>query len=150
MNRAQLATGTLTILFSVSVYPANPFFDMTNDKPVSAKFRGAEWGDDVGEEDIPLTARVATTRIAKMSWGSIFKIEFTDLKSRAEKQREIRPAYFVVTEDRIALLNEEDNDAAAKKISAMDTAPELEANDVYGITSGHFEHQEGEWKPQSN
>ena len=143
-----LRTATLNTLMLTlaSVYPANPFLDAKDDKPVSAKFRGTEWSDDIGEEDIPLTARAVTTRIAKMLWGSIFKIEFTDLKSRAEKQREIRPDYFIVTDDRIVLLNEQDNDAAAKKISAMDKAPEFDANDVYGITSGHSEHQEGEWK----
>jgi len=51
-----------------------------------------------------------------------------------------------VTDDRIVLLNEEDNDAAAKKISALDKPPEFEPNDIYGITSGSFEHQEGQWK----
>ena len=117
-----------------------------NINPVSASFRGTEWSDDIGEEDIPLTARVVTTRIAKMPWGAIFKIEFTDLKSRADKQREIRPDYFIVTDDRIVLLNEEDNDAAAKKISALDRPPEFGPNDIYGIPSGSFEHQEGEWK----
>jgi hypothetical protein len=81
-----------------------------------------------------------------MPWGAIFKLEFTDLKSRAGKQREIRPEYFIVTDDRIVLLNEEDNDAAAKKISALDKPPDFEPNDIYGITSGSFEHQEGEWK----
>jgi len=89
---------------------------------------------------------VKTTRIAKMPWGAIFKIEYTDLKSRAEKQREIRPDYFIVTDNRIVLLNEEDNDAAAKKISAIDKSPEFQPNDIYGITSGTFEHQEGNWK----
>ena len=81
-----------------------------------------------------------------MPWGSIFKIEFTDLKSRAEKQREIRPDYFIVTDDRIVLLNEEDNDAAAKKISAMDKPPTFEPTDIYGIMTDSFDHQEGEWK----
>src|SRR5262249_46876756 len=132
--------------FPVSDYAANPFLDASNDQPLSAKFRGTEWSDDIGEEDIPLTARVVTTRIAKMPWSAIFKIEFTDLKSRADKQREIRPDYFVVTDDRIVLLNEEDNDAAAKKISALDKPLEFEPNNIYGVTSGSFEHQEGEWK----
>ena len=136
----------MTTLIPVSGYAANPFLNTPDDKPVSAKFRGTEWSDDIGEQDIPLTARVVTTRVAKMPWGAIFKIEFTDLKSRAEKQREIRPDYFIVTDNRIVLLNEEDNDAAAKKISALDKPPEFEPNDIYGITSGSFEHQEGEWK----
>ena len=105
-----------------------------------------EWGDEIGQKEIPLSARVVTTRLAEMPWGAIFKVEFRDLKSRAEKQREIRPDYFIVTDDRIVLLNEEDNDAAAKKISALDKPPEFEPNDIYGITSGSFEHQEGEWK----
>lgn len=139
-------TTVITILFSVAAYAANPFLDASNDQPISAKFRGAEWGDDIKEHDISLTARVVITRIAKMPWGAIFKIDFTDLKSDAEKQREIRPDYFIVTDDRIVLLNEEDNDAAVKKISALDKPPDFEPNDVYGITAGSFEHQEGEWK----
>jgi hypothetical protein len=133
-------------LFPVLGYAANPFLDALNDQPVSAKFRGTEWSDDIGEQDIPLTARVVTTRIAKMLWGAIFKVEFTDLKSRVEKQREIRPDYFVVTNDRIVLLNEEDNAAATKKISTLDKPPEFEPNDIYGITSGSFEHRQEEWK----
>ena len=51
-----------------------------------------------------------------------------------------------MTDDRIVLLNEEDNDAAATKISALDNPPEFEPNDIYGITTGSFEHQEAEWK----
>jgi hypothetical protein len=134
------------MLIPVLGYAANPFLEAKDDKPVSAKFRGIEWGDDIGEQDIAFAARVVTTRTAKMPWGAIFKIEFTNLKSHAEKQREIRPDYFIVTDNRIALLNEEDNDAAAKRISALDKPPEFEPNDIYGITSGSFEHQEAEWK----
>jgi hypothetical protein len=146
MNCGRLTVIIMVILFSVSSHAANAFLDAPNDQPVSVKFRGLEWSDDIGSKDIPLTATVVTTRLAKMNWGAIFKIEFTDLKSRAEKQREIRPDYFIVTDDRIVLLNEEDNDAAAKKISTLDTPPEFEPNDIYGITNGNFEHQEGEWK----
>jgi hypothetical protein len=133
-------------LFPILSYAANAFLDASNDQPISAKFRGTEWSDDIGEKDIPLIARVVTTRMAKMPWGAIFKVEFTDLKSRADKPREIRPDYFMVTDDRIVLLNEEDNDAAAKKISTLDRPPEFEPNDIYGIITGSFEHQEGEWK----
>jgi hypothetical protein len=136
----------MVIFFSVSTYAANPFLDAPNDQPVSAKFSGTEWSDDIGDQDIPLTARVVTTRIAKMPWGAIFKMEFTDLESRADKPREIRPDYFIVTDDLIVLLNEEDNDDDAKKISTLDKPPDFEPNDIYGITSGSFEHQEGEWK----
>ena len=136
----------MMLLIPASRYAANPFLARPDDKPVAAKFRGAEWNDDNEEQDIPLIARMVTTRIAKMPWAAIFKIEFTHLKSRAEKQREIRPDYFIVTDDRIVVLNEEDNDGAAKKISTVDKPPEFEPNDIYGVTSGTFQHQEGEWK----
>ena len=140
----------MTMLIPVSGYAANPFLDTPADERVSAKFRGTEWGDDIGEQEIPLTARVVTTRIAKMPWGAIFKIEFTDLKSRAEKQREIRPDCFVVTDNRIVLLNEEDNNTAAKKISTLDKPPNFEPNDIYGITAAASNIRKESGKPQSN
>ena len=136
---------TMSIFLSVSAYATNPFLDAPDDKPVSAKFRGTEWSDDNSNQEIPLTARVIATRLAKMSWGAIFKIEFTDLKSRASKKREIPPDYFIVTDDRIVLLNEEDNDAAVKRISAMDKAPTSEEADVRGITSGKLDHEDAPW-----
>src|SRR6266436_88401 len=142
----RVATLTMSMLLPVSAFAVNPFLDAKDDKPVSAKFRGAEWGDEIQQDEIPLTAQVVTTRVAKMLWGAIFKIEFTDLKSSAPQKREIRPDYFIVTDNRIVLLNDEDNATAATKISAMDKPPEFEPNDIYGITSGSFEHQEEEWK----
>jgi hypothetical protein len=145
MNRRRIATVTLLVLLPVSAYPANPFLDAPDDKPLSAKFRGTEWGDEIQQEEIPLTARVITTRVAKMQWGAIFKIEFVDLKSRAPKKREIQPDYFIVTDDRIVLLNEEDNDVAVKKISALDKPPTFEEGDVRGITGGKLNHEEGPW-----
>ena len=145
MNRNRIVTIAVSILLPLSGYAANPFLDAKDDKPVSAKFRGTEWGDEIQQEEIPLTTRVVTTRIAKMPWGAIFKIEFTDLKSRAPKKREIRADYFIVTDDRIVLLNEEDNEAAVKKISAMEKAPTFENGDVRGITSGKLNYEDGPW-----
>ncbi len=139
-----------SILVPVFASAANPFLEAKDDKPVSVKFRGTEWSDEIGRDEIPLTARVVTTRIAKMPWGAIFKIEFADLKSRAEKRREIRPDYFIVTDDRIVLLNEEDNEDAAKKISTMDNPPTFEDGDVRGITSGKLDHEEGPWTTTIN
>jgi hypothetical protein len=139
----------MATLLSVSCFAANPFLDAKDDKPVSAKFRGTEWNDEFQEHEIPheipLTARLITTRLAKMPWGAIFKIEFMDLKSRARKKHVIPPLYFIVTDDRIVLLNEEDNDAAVKKISAMDKAPTFEDGDVRGITSGKLNYEDGPW-----
>jgi hypothetical protein len=146
VNCGRLIITIIPSLLSVASYAVNPFLNTPNDQPLSVKFRGTEWSEDIGDREIPLTAQVTIARIAKMPWGAIFKIEYTDLKSRAEKQREIRPDYFIVTGDQIVLLNEEDNDAAAKKISALDKPPEFQPNDIYGIISGNFEHQEGNWK----
>jgi hypothetical protein len=137
---------TIASLLSVSAFAANPFLDAKDDKPVSGKFRGTEWGDEIQQDEIPLTARVVTTCIAKMPWGAIFKIEFTDLKSRAKKRREIRPEYFIVSDDRIVLLNEENNEAAVKRISTLDKPPEFEPGEIYGITRGSFDHEDGLWK----
>src|SRR5215469_17363891 len=89
MNRCGIATMVASMFLTLSGYAANPFLDAKDDKPVSAKFSGTEWGDEIQQEEIPLTARVVTTRLAKMPWGAIFKIEFTDLKSSAPQKREI-------------------------------------------------------------
>src|SRR6266567_9139423 len=146
MNSCRIAIFTMSTLLPVCVYAANPFLNAQDDKPVSTKFRGTEWGDEIQQDEIPLTARVVTTRLAKMPWGAIFKIEFTDLQSRAPQKREIRPDYFIVTDDRIVLLNEENNEAAVKKISAMDKPPEFEPAEVYGISKGSFSQEDGLWK----
>jgi hypothetical protein len=146
MNWCQIVTIMISVLLPAFVGAANPFLNAPDDTPVSAKFRGTEWGDEIQQDEIPLTAQVVTTRVAKMPWGAIFKIEFTDLKSSAPQKREIRPDYFIVTDDRIVLLNEEDNEAAVKKISALDKPPEFEPGDVYGITTGKFGHEDGLWK----
>src|SRR5262245_6422769 len=146
MNGCRIATVMISILLPSFSHAANPFLDASSDKPVSARFRGTEWGDEIQQDEIPLTARVVTTRLAEMPWGEIFKIEFTELESRAPQKREIRPDYFIVTDDRIVLLNEEDNEAAVKKISALDKSPEFEPGDVYGITTGKFSHEDGLWK----
>src|SRR5437773_7152824 len=106
MRGCKIMTVAMSILLPASAHAANPFLDSPDDKPVSAKFRGTEWGDKIDEGEIALTARAITTRIAKMSWGAMFKIEFTDLKSRAPESRKMSPDYFIVTDNQIALLNE--------------------------------------------
>jgi hypothetical protein len=146
MNWCRIETITISILLPASVYAANPFLSAPDNKPVSAKFRGTEWGDEIQQDEIPLTARVVTTRVARMPWGAIFKIEFTDPKSSAPQKREIRPDYFIATDDRVVLLNEEDNEAAVKKISALDKPPEFEPGDIYGTAAGKFSHEDDLWK----
>ena len=146
MSSRRIATVIALILLPALTQGANPFLSASDDKPVSAKFRGSEWGDEIQQDEIPLTARVITTRLASMPWGAIFKIEFADLDSNAPQKREIRPDYFIVTDDRIVLLNEEDNEAAVKKISALEKQPEFDPGDIYGITTGKFNHEDDLWK----
>jgi hypothetical protein len=145
-HRTKLELLMMSILLAAPAFAANPFLDAKDDKPVSAEFRGTEWNDEYIVGDIPLTARVVTTRIATTSWGAIFKIDFTDLKSKASQKREIRSDYYIATEDRIVLLNEENNDEGAKKIAAMDKPPAFEKNDITGIATGQFTNQEGLWE----
>lgn len=142
-HRLELQLITLSILLATPVFGANPFLEAKDDKPVSASFRGTEWNDEYINGDIALTARAVTTKIAQMPWGAIFKIEFADLKSRAKQKREIRPQYFIATDDRIYLLNEEDNEAAAKKLAATDKAPNFEQGDIRAIATGKMEFEEG-------
>ena len=138
----------MAVLFQAvtSVDGANPFLSAPDGKLVSARFRGAEWGDNIAQEEIALSAHVVTSRIAKMSWGEIYKIAFTDIASRAREGRKISPEYFIVTDDRIVLLNEENMDAAVKKIAAMVKPPEFEQRDIYGITDGKFDYTDGPWE----
>ena len=146
MNPWRIATMMMLILLPASALAANPFLDAPDDKPVSAKFRGTEWRDNIAEGEIALTARAITTRIAKMSWGAIFKIEFSDLRSRAPEPRKISLDYFIVTDERIVLLNEENNEAAVKTVSGTDQPPAFKPSDIYGITNGSFSHEDSLWK----
>jgi hypothetical protein len=66
MNRLCMTTIAASLLASVYAYATNPFLDAAADKTVSAKFRGTEWGDEIQQGEIPLTARVVTTRLARM------------------------------------------------------------------------------------
>ena len=142
-HRVQLQIVTLSLLLIAPAFAANPFLNSKDDKTVSANVGGMEWNDEYTNGDIPLTGRMITTRTAAMPWGGIFKIEFVDLKSRAKQKREIRPQYFIATDDHIYLLNEEDNEAAAKKLAAADKAPNFEQGDIRAIVSGKMEFEEG-------
>jgi hypothetical protein len=66
MNRRRIAIVMICILLPSFAHAANPFLDAPSDKPMSVKFQGAEWGDEIQQDEIPLTARVVTTRVAKM------------------------------------------------------------------------------------
>jgi len=143
MKIRPLLLAAISFVAAAPVFSANPYLDAKDDKPASIDVRGTEWNDEYTNGDIPLTMRMITTRIARMPWGAIFKIEFADPKSHAKQKREIPPLYLIATDDRIVLLNEENNDAAAQKISAMEKAPDFEQGDVRAINSGKMNFEEG-------
>lgn len=145
MKRLRAGVLIAVLICAKTLYGANPFLSAADDSPVAADFKGTEWGDEM-PKDLPLSARVVTTRLAKMPWGEIYKIEFQDLKSKAEKKRALSPEYFIVTDEQIVLLNEESNDVAVKQIAAMAKPPEFEPGNIYGIAKGKFEHHEGLWE----
>lgn len=151
---------TMSILIVASAFAANPYLDAKDDKPVSANFRGEEWNDEYINGEVPLAARAITTRVATMPWGAIFKIEFVDLKSRAEQKREISPLYFIATADRIVLFDasayvqvesgtmtteqvEKDTQAAIKKVSGMEKPPDFQQGDIRAINTGKMNFEEG-------
>jgi hypothetical protein len=142
MHWTRLLLFLLPVLSAPPIFATNPFLDATNDRPVSAQFRGTEWGEGLANET-PFSAKVVTTLLAKIAWGAIFRIEFRDLKSKAAKKREIPSLYFIVTDERIVLLNEEDNEAAAQTIASLPSAPPFEEDNVYGIAAGTVAHAEG-------
>src|SRR5947208_13853197 len=97
MNRCRIVIIIMSILLPVSGYAANPFLDVHDHKPVSAKFRGTEWGEEIQEDEIPLSARGVTTRVAKMPWGASCKIEFTDHNLSPRPKREILQVCLMLT-----------------------------------------------------
>ena len=146
MSKRKASLIGLSFLLAGLVHADNPFLSAPDDKPVTAKFRGAEWGDNIAQDELPLSAKVVTTRLAKTSWGQIFRISFSDIASRATERRQISPEYFIATDDHIYLLNEKDNDAAVKQLARAETPPVFEQAAVYGINEGKLEFNDGPWE----
>jgi len=114
---------------------ANPYLPTVEKDPEPVSFKGMEWNDEYATKDIPLSAKVQTEEIAKTSWGGVFKITFTDIHSKSGK-RQIAPLYFVVTDDVIALLNEEKMDEAVKRVAALDKPPTFLDSEIYAVSKG--------------
>lgn len=70
MNQRQIGILIGSILLAAISQVANPFLSASNDKPMSAMFRGSEWGDEIQQAEIPLIARVNATRLASVPWVS--------------------------------------------------------------------------------
>jgi len=135
-----LVCGALT----ASALAVNPFLSAPDGKAVAAHFKGTEWGDQTGGKDLPLSARIVTTRIAQAPWGAIFKISFEDIVSHAKQRREIAPIYYIATDDVIALLNDDKPEETAQRIAAQPQPPEFDPGDVHGISEGTRKSAEGQ------
>lgn len=131
---------------SVCASAANPFLAVSDNRPVSAKFSGSEWGEQIKGDEAPLSATVVTRRIARMNWGAVFELRFDQIRSRTKPPREIQPVFFVVTDERIYLLNEEDNFGAAQRLAQLGSPPRFEEDSVYGISAGTFTHSDPPWE----
>ena len=136
----------MVLAASVCASAANPFLSAPDDRPVSAKFAGSEWGERIRGDEAPLSATVVTRRIAQMNWGAVFELRFEQIRSRARPPREIQPRYFVVTDERIYLLNETDNVEAAQRLARLEAPPTFEEDSVYGISAGTFTHSDPPWE----
>ncbi len=120
---------------------ANPYLSAKDEQPVITPFQGTEWGDEISAKELPLRARVVTTRLVSLSWGAVFKIEFTAIESQATKPRTVLPRYFIATDSQIALLNAEDPAAAIVQLQTLTKAPEFAAEDIYAINKGQRTYQ---------
>jgi hypothetical protein len=116
----------------------NPFLDAPNDKPLTATFKGTEWD----AEELPISVRVKTTGLATMKWGAVLRISFETVDSKATQKREIQPLHFVVTDDKVFLLNEADMNQEIRKLAEMENAPAFEKGDLRALSHGKQELNE--------
>lgn len=136
MIRKSNAGGLLWILFVAAALAANPYLDAVDERPTFATFKGVEWNDEWAPDEVPLTARVETRRLAKTPWGAIFRTSFQTLASKAPDRRELTPLHFIVTDERIVLLNDADMKSAIDKLTAMEKPPEFEPSDLRALNKG--------------
>ena len=139
-----LLMGLLAFVAVSNLRAANPFLHASDDHPVAAVFKGTEWGDAIDQDELPLRARVVTTRVAQLPWGAVFRIDFQDVVSKAPQRRELPPLYFIATDTEIVLLNEQNPDEAIAKLTVLAKPPAFEAGSIYGISKGARKERDGE------
>jgi hypothetical protein len=135
---------TLTLLALIpAARGANPFLNAPDDQPRTANFKGTEWGDNLGPDDLPLSAKVVTTRVASMPWGAVFRIEFQDIVSTSEEKRTISTHHFLVTPEKIVLFNAEDLAGEIARLASLPKAPEPLEGEVVGLAKGRSKQNDG-------
>ncbi len=134
--RAFVVLLSLVALPARMAQAANPYLAASDDKPAPVRFTGTEWGDALERKERPISAQVITTRLAALPFASVFRIEFADVRAEGGASRSIATRHFVVTDSEIALLQDEDIDAAIARLKALAKAPTLPVPDLRAILRG--------------
>lgn len=124
------------LLVATAARAANPFLSAADDQPVAANFTGTQWGDELGDGERPFSARVVTTRVAKLPFGAAFKIELIEVADKAAPPRRLLPWYFLATDAEIAAIKDENPAAVIARLQQLAKAPPLVPPDIYGISRG--------------
>jgi hypothetical protein len=139
--------GALLLSVSLSLWSGvaeakNPFLSAISDDRALATFSGTEWGDEIGRKELPFSARVVTTRIAKLAWGEVYQIAFESIRSQTGKPRTLQPLYFVTTDKEIFRLTADKPDEALAKLKGLSGPPKFEPSELYGLTAGSRTYKE--------
>ena len=109
----------------------NPFLWMKSGTPEVAEWSGTEWYFQIhksAKEERPCAANVSCRRIAKMSWGQIVRYRFT-----LPGELELDPLYFLVRDDVILDLTDDDVVYLIGTVATMKSAPQYEPKDVRAL-----------------
>jgi len=120
----------------------NPFLSAISDDRALATFSGTEWGDELGPKELPLSARVVTTRVARMPWGEVYQLAFESIRSQTSKPRTIAPLHLLVTDKEIVRISADKPDEAIAKLKTLSAPPKYEAVDLYGLSQGSRTYKE--------
>ena len=124
------------LLVGTSARAANPFLSAADDQPVGANFTGTRWGDATAEGERPFSARVVTTRLAQLSFGAVFKLDFIEVADKGAPPRRLPPWYFLATDGEIAVIKDENPGEVIARLKRLTKAPPLVAQDIYGLSRG--------------
>lgn len=123
---------------------ANPYLDLANEVPITRRYSGKEWGDEMmvpeGKDGLPFNARVTTQRIAVLPWGAVYKVTVAHQGSR-----EIGPYHFVTTDDEIGFLANDDIEGKIRKLQSVKTKPKFAKSDLCALSAGALKISKPPW-----
>ena len=119
-----------------SARASNPYLQAPDDQPVSVELQGNEWGDDIDGGERPLRARLNTTRLAVLPYGSVFRLEFVSLPAPSAMPRAIAPLLLLATASELVRLASEDWPATLARLRTQPQAPPRAPSDVRAIARG--------------